>query len=215
MRSGFFVGRGGFEPPKQVAADLQSVPFGHSGICPFRQGIALTLRKYTIFTLFTQVLIPLIFINPFSFIIPSITAAFKVHPQGNQSTSHLRAAPSPLPRESNSTKIVEILSTIPTVIRLCLLLALTLHARLSVAERLHSNFLVLLSGRFCEVDIRACPSKLAFYVFYMATRLAQTDEGHAHISQNPPARRTQKFSNCKSFCREQPGWSAQTFKRHN
>ena len=73
---------GGFEPPKQVAADLQSVPFGHSGICPFRQGIALTLRKYTIFTLFTQVLIPLIFINPFSFIIPSITAAFKVHPQG-------------------------------------------------------------------------------------------------------------------------------------
>ena len=126
------------------------------------------------------------------------------------------AAPPPLPcRESNSTKIVEILSTIPTVIRLCLLLALTLHARLSAAERLHSNFLVLLSGRFCEVDIRACPSKLAFYVFYMATRLAQTDEGHAHISQNPPARRTQKFSNCKSFCREQPDRSAQTFKRHN
>ena len=87
IRSGFFMGRGGFEPPKQVAADLQSVPFGHSGICPFRQGIALTLRKYTIFTLFTQVLIPLIFTqliftNPFSFIIPSITAAFKVHPQG-------------------------------------------------------------------------------------------------------------------------------------
>ena len=26
---------GGFEPPKQFAADLQSVPFGHSGICPF------------------------------------------------------------------------------------------------------------------------------------------------------------------------------------
>ena len=76
------MGRGGFEPPKQVAADLQSVPFGHSGICPFRQGIALTLRKYTIFTLFTQVLIPLIFTNPFSFIIPSIAAAFKVHPQG-------------------------------------------------------------------------------------------------------------------------------------
>ena len=87
MRSGFFMGRGGFEPPKQVAADLQSVPFGHSGICPFRQGIALTLRKYTIFTLFTQVLIPLIFTqliftNPFSFIIPSIAAAFKVRPQG-------------------------------------------------------------------------------------------------------------------------------------
>ena len=29
------VGGGGFEPPKQFAADLQSVPFGHSGICPF------------------------------------------------------------------------------------------------------------------------------------------------------------------------------------
>ena len=26
---------GGFEPPKQVAADLQSVPFGHSGNHPF------------------------------------------------------------------------------------------------------------------------------------------------------------------------------------
>ena len=26
---------GGFEPPKQFAADLQSVPFGHSGIHPF------------------------------------------------------------------------------------------------------------------------------------------------------------------------------------
>ena len=27
---------GGFEPPKQFAADLQSVPFGHSGIHPNR-----------------------------------------------------------------------------------------------------------------------------------------------------------------------------------
>ena len=26
---------GGFEPPKQFAADLQSVPFGHSGIRPY------------------------------------------------------------------------------------------------------------------------------------------------------------------------------------
>ena len=31
------MGRGGFEPPKQIAADLQSVPFGHSGICPLLQ----------------------------------------------------------------------------------------------------------------------------------------------------------------------------------
>ena len=29
------MGGGGFEPPKQVAADLQSVPFGHSGIRPY------------------------------------------------------------------------------------------------------------------------------------------------------------------------------------
>ena len=29
------MGRGGFEPPKQFAADLQSVPFGHSGISPY------------------------------------------------------------------------------------------------------------------------------------------------------------------------------------
>ena len=29
------MGRGGFEPPKQFAADLQSVPFGHSGIPPY------------------------------------------------------------------------------------------------------------------------------------------------------------------------------------
>ena len=29
------MGRGGFEPPKQFAADLQSVPFGHSGTYPF------------------------------------------------------------------------------------------------------------------------------------------------------------------------------------
>ena len=28
------MGEGGFEPPKAVPADLQSVPFGHSGIRP-------------------------------------------------------------------------------------------------------------------------------------------------------------------------------------
>ena len=30
----FLVGEGGFEPPKLKAADLQSVPFGHSGTLP-------------------------------------------------------------------------------------------------------------------------------------------------------------------------------------
>ena len=31
----YLMDGGGFEPPKQFAADLQSVPFGHSGIHPF------------------------------------------------------------------------------------------------------------------------------------------------------------------------------------
>ena len=35
------MGGGGFEPPKQIAADLQSVPFGHSGICPFLYNMKL------------------------------------------------------------------------------------------------------------------------------------------------------------------------------
>ena len=41
------MGRGGFEPPKQFAADLQSVPFGHSGICPLVK-YALTKIDYSI-----------------------------------------------------------------------------------------------------------------------------------------------------------------------
>ena len=32
------VGEGGFEPPKALPADLQSVPFGHSGIPPYSIG---------------------------------------------------------------------------------------------------------------------------------------------------------------------------------
>ena len=30
----FLVGEGGFEPPKALLTDLQSAPFGHSGIPP-------------------------------------------------------------------------------------------------------------------------------------------------------------------------------------
>ena len=30
------MGGGGFEPPKAVPADLQSVPFGHSGNHPYK-----------------------------------------------------------------------------------------------------------------------------------------------------------------------------------
>ena len=35
MRTDFLVGEGGFEPPKSVTTDLQSAPFGHSGILPY------------------------------------------------------------------------------------------------------------------------------------------------------------------------------------
>ena len=53
------MGRGGFEPPKQVAADLQSVPFGHSGIYPdamkiFYMYFRLTAKKYIISSNHTQ-----------------------------------------------------------------------------------------------------------------------------------------------------------------
>ena len=48
---------GGFEPPKQIAADLQSVPFGHSGICPFIRyaKCALTRKDYSIAASIMQV----------------------------------------------------------------------------------------------------------------------------------------------------------------
>ena len=35
-KSRVLVGRGGFEPPKSKTSDLQSDPFGRSGICPYR-----------------------------------------------------------------------------------------------------------------------------------------------------------------------------------
>ena len=35
MSTDFLVGEGGFEPPKSVTTDLQSAPFGHSGILPY------------------------------------------------------------------------------------------------------------------------------------------------------------------------------------
>ena len=55
------VGGGGFEPPKQFAADLQSVPFGHSGICPFIRNV-LTGIYYSIVNFNVQAL----FITMFS-----------------------------------------------------------------------------------------------------------------------------------------------------
>ena len=35
----FVVGEDGFEPSKRYAADLQSVPFGHSGTPPYEVGV--------------------------------------------------------------------------------------------------------------------------------------------------------------------------------
>ena len=40
------MGGGGFEPPKQFAADLQSVPFGHSGIRPYEIFISQADNRY-------------------------------------------------------------------------------------------------------------------------------------------------------------------------
>ena len=37
------VGRGGFEPPKSKTSDLQSDPFGRSGICPYLVGCSLAV----------------------------------------------------------------------------------------------------------------------------------------------------------------------------
>ena len=52
------MGEGGFEPPKLKAADLQSVPFGHSGTLPnpttttITQGKLFVKRKIKVFSTF-------------------------------------------------------------------------------------------------------------------------------------------------------------------
>ncbi len=38
------VEEGGFEPPKQIATDLQSAPFGHSGTPPYEIGAGGRIR---------------------------------------------------------------------------------------------------------------------------------------------------------------------------
>ena len=38
------VGEGGFEPPKSLTTDLQSAPFGHSGIPPYKLGAGRRTR---------------------------------------------------------------------------------------------------------------------------------------------------------------------------
>ena len=42
------VGEGGFEPPKSLTTDLQSAPFGHSGILPYL--IELLVKKWSWWT---------------------------------------------------------------------------------------------------------------------------------------------------------------------
>ena len=42
------VGDGGFEPPKSLTTDLQSAPFGHSGILPYL--IELLVKKWSWWT---------------------------------------------------------------------------------------------------------------------------------------------------------------------
>ena len=49
------VDGGGFEPPKRVATDLQSAPFGHSGIHP---DVALTVKNHSTGTQKKQALFP-------------------------------------------------------------------------------------------------------------------------------------------------------------
>ena len=41
---GLMVGEGGFEPPKSLTTDLQSAPFGHSGIPPYTIGAGRRTR---------------------------------------------------------------------------------------------------------------------------------------------------------------------------
>ena len=51
------MGGGGFEPPKQCAADLQSVPFGHSGIHPYIKFSKADERTRTVNLLITNQLL--------------------------------------------------------------------------------------------------------------------------------------------------------------
>ena len=40
------MGKGGFEPPKSMTADLQSAPFGRSGTYPYSDGAGNRTRTY-------------------------------------------------------------------------------------------------------------------------------------------------------------------------
>ena len=104
----------------------------------------------------------------------------------------------------------------PSVILLCLILALTLHARLYHGRRTFlSVFLVSLSGRPHKVVIRSMPLKTrAIHVLYI-DMVSSDSRGMLPFCSARPPRETRKPSEEKSVYREQPGRSAQTYRRQN
>ena len=68
----FLVGEGGFEPPKSLTTDLQSAPFGHSGIPPYSvrcaAGIGAGRRARTPDLLITKVCV---YVHQIQFILSS------------------------------------------------------------------------------------------------------------------------------------------------
>ena len=60
------VGDGGFEPPKALPADLQSVPFGHSGNPPYQIGAGGRIRTPDLL-ITNQLLYQLSYTSEFSF----------------------------------------------------------------------------------------------------------------------------------------------------
>ena len=81
---------------------------------------------------------------------------------------------------------------------------------------LHSNFLVCLSGRSREVDIKSmrretrhlCSLNFLHYELKQRARMLT-------FRSKRPLRQTRKSSDDKSVCRKQSGRSVQTLRRHN
>ena len=76
------VGAGGFEPPKLKAADLQSVPIGHSGTRPY--SLFCVLRRTTCLFYHAERLLSTVFL-PFS------SNAFSVQRNGRKSPAAMQA----------------------------------------------------------------------------------------------------------------------------
>ena len=91
--------------------------------------------------------------------------------------------------KSNSTRIVEILSTVSAVIGLCLILALTLRTRLLHGRRTFlSDFLVPLSGSTLRSCYKEHAPQNSHYrcSFYIHSKLRQSS--HAPISFGAPTK---------------------------